>query len=161
KRCLGIHNPLALLERREVVCKRLWSGEVRHVREEEQLLVIKGFLQRGQEQPPKESREHAHGQEESRTTGNPARAIGSNPPAWDNDSLNTIATFSFSRRLTLHSHALYKVARRDACAWSGAEPLKERSHVQPIPRPSPMDCHPQDALSQRSGRAHPPRVRSS
>ena len=47
------------------------------------------------------------------------------------DSLNTIATFSFSRRLTLHSQALDKVARCDACAWSGATPPKERSPAHP------------------------------
>ena len=88
--------------------------------------------------------------------GTCARARATRRP----DPLNTIATFSFSRRLTLHSHALYKVARRDACAWSGAKPPKERSHAHPPQPSSPMDRHSQDVVSQRSGRAHPPRLRA-
>ena len=44
---------------------------------------VKGRLQLRQKQPPKESREHAHRQEETRAAGHPALAIGTQATAWD------------------------------------------------------------------------------
>src|SRR5262245_39402801 len=64
-----------------VVRKRVRLCEMRHSRTELQLLTVKGLLKIGQEQPPEESREHAHGQEEPRPTGHPARAVESKSSA--------------------------------------------------------------------------------
>jgi hypothetical protein len=46
-------------------------------------MAVKSGLEKAQEEATEDPREHAHGQEEARSTGHPTRAVGSNPSTRD------------------------------------------------------------------------------
>ena len=73
---LGIDDPLALTDRLQITGKLAAIAKIFQRGEEAQFAVVECVLQTLQKQTAEQERQHAHGQEESRLAGNPARAIG-------------------------------------------------------------------------------------
>ncbi|MGF6963135.1 hypothetical protein OKW43_000140 [Paraburkholderia sp. WC7.3g] len=80
KGALGVHKPLAGPQRCQPLRKGGAIGERRILAKELQLAAPVGIGERFKEATPEQAREHAHRQEEAGTAGNPAPAVGRQPP---------------------------------------------------------------------------------
>jgi len=73
-RC-GVDHPLGLSCRGQILHKCLPIGEGVKRPEEVQLVGGEGGVERLEQQPPEEAREHAHGEEEPRSARDPPRTV--------------------------------------------------------------------------------------
>jgi len=73
---LGVHHPLDAAKRRQILQESFPVPESLQRGEEPELALVKGGLQAFEEQAPEPAGQHADGQEESRTAGDPAFTIG-------------------------------------------------------------------------------------
>ena len=76
ERRLGVDDPFEAAGFGEQAGEGIGLCQVGEIAEEGQSPAIKGRSQFLQEQPAKQARQHAHGQEEPRPAGDPARAVG-------------------------------------------------------------------------------------
>jgi hypothetical protein len=83
ERRLGIDDPFDVPELVEPGGKGRGLGETGEVAEEAQLAGIECILQVLEEQSTKQTREHAHGQEEAGSASDPACAVERGAAAWD------------------------------------------------------------------------------
>src|SRR5437870_486063 len=86
KRRFGIDTPFGLLQPSDIGAKLVGVAQFLDRAEELELAGVEGLFEILQKQSTKPTREHAHGEKETRSTGNPTRAIGSQSTA-GNDTM--------------------------------------------------------------------------
>jgi len=78
--CFGVDDPLGFAKRGQVLGESLRFTKSLESREELELAAVKGDLQGSEKEASEEARQHADGQEEARTAGDPTLAIRTEAP---------------------------------------------------------------------------------